>query len=145
MKRFLAPLTVALLFALVVISVVGSVAFGQIVGLRVQAESMMWPSGSDIIVRDDGTTDDGSHIRYTGNADQADRADTRITPSQQVNQIQLRVRESGGGLGEDRLAVYVDSTQVGTVLPPAGSRWETHVLNLSSPISQAKQRRDVNQ
>jgi hypothetical protein len=33
MKRFLAPLTVALLFALVVISVVGSVAFGQIVGL----------------------------------------------------------------------------------------------------------------
>jgi hypothetical protein len=36
MKRFLAPLTVALLFALVMISVVGGVAFGQIVGLPVQ-------------------------------------------------------------------------------------------------------------
>jgi hypothetical protein len=33
MKRFLAPLTVALLFALVMISVVGSVAFGQTFGL----------------------------------------------------------------------------------------------------------------
>src|SRR5215217_473706 len=36
MKRFLAPLTVALLFGLVMISVVGGVAFGQIVGLPVQ-------------------------------------------------------------------------------------------------------------
>jgi hypothetical protein len=52
MKRFLAALTVALLFALVVITVVGGVAFGAIVGSRLEAESMSEPSGS-IEVRPD--------------------------------------------------------------------------------------------
>jgi parallel beta-helix repeat protein len=44
MKRFLAPLTVALLFGLVVITVLGGVAFGQIVGSLFQAENM--PKGT---------------------------------------------------------------------------------------------------
>jgi hypothetical protein len=39
MKRFLAPLTVALLFGLVVISVVRGAAFGAIVGSRLQARA----------------------------------------------------------------------------------------------------------
>src|SRR5215217_5618512 len=44
MKRFLAALTVALLFGLVVITVLGGVAFGTIVGSLFQAENM--PKGT---------------------------------------------------------------------------------------------------
>jgi hypothetical protein len=108
MKRFLAALTVGLLFGMV-ITVLGGVAFGAIVGSRLQAESMTRPS-ADIIVRDE-TSDDGAHIRFTANADATDMA-SQVVPasSSQVNQIHISSRQLGRGV--DDLAVYVDGTAV---------------------------------
>jgi hypothetical protein len=56
MNRSLAALTVALLLALVVTTVVVDVAFGAIVGPRYQAENMIETSGSISVQSDpDGT------------------------------------------------------------------------------------------
>jgi hypothetical protein len=135
--RILSALTVGLLLALVVITVLGGVAFGVIVGSRLQAESMTRPSGADIIVRDE-SSDDGSHIRFTANADAADMASQLVPASStQVNQIQIRSRQLGGGV--DDLAVYVDGTavgnRVGIIQPNAGSTWTTQIVNLTVPLS----------
>jgi Calcineurin-like phosphoesterase len=135
--RILSALTVGLLLALVVITVLGGVAFGVIVGSRLQAESMTRPSGADIIVRDE-SSDDGSHIRFTANADVADMVSQLVPASStQVNQIQIRSRQLGGGV--DDLAVYVDGTavgnRVGIIQPNAGSTWTTQIINLTVPLS----------
>ena len=133
MKRFLGMLTVALLFSLVAITVVGGMAFGAIVGERFQAESMTRPSGADIIVRDE-SSDDGSHIRFTANADATDMASQGVNPlSTQVNQIQIRSRQNAGGVND--LAVYVNNTQVGVIQPNAGSTWTTQSVNLTTPLN----------
>ena len=132
MKRFLGTLTVALLLSLVAITVVGGVAFGAIVGSRWQAESMT-RSSADIILRDE-TTDDGSHIRFTANADATDMASQVVNPlSTQVNQIQIRSRQKGGGV--DDLTVYVNNTPVGVIQPNAGSTWTTQSVNLTTPLN----------
>jgi hypothetical protein len=138
MKRFLAPLTVALLFGLVVITVVlGGVAFGAIVA-RFEAEAMA-RTGGDIIERDDGTSDVGIHIRFTANADAADTVSQQVPSplSTQVNQIQIRSRQSSGGV--DDLAVYVNGTaagnRVGDIQPNAGSTWTTQTVTLQTPLS----------
>jgi hypothetical protein len=120
------------LFGLVVITVVGGVAFGAIVGERLQAETMT-RSSADIILRDE-TTDDGSHIRFTANADATDMASQVVNPlSTQVNQIQIRSRQNGGGV--DYLAVYVNNTPVGVIQPNAGSTWTTQSVNLTTPLN----------
>ena len=64
MNRLRAALTVGLLFGLVVLTVVGGVAFGAIVGLRLQAEGMT-ESSSSISVRSDpdGSGPAGSNLR----------------------------------------------------------------------------------
>jgi hypothetical protein len=133
MKRFLGTLTVALLLSLVAITVVGGVAFGAIVDSRFQAESMTRPTSADIILRDE-STDDGSHIRFTANADATDRASQVVNPplSTQVNQIQIRSRQNAGGV--DDLAVYVNNTPVGVIQPNAGSTWTTQSVNLTTPL-----------
>jgi hypothetical protein len=133
MKRFLAALTVGLLLSLVAITVVGGVAFGAIVGSRWQAESMT-RSSADINLRDE-TTDDGSHIRFNANADATDMASQVVNPplSTQVNQIQIRSRQNGGGV--DDLAVYVNNTPVGVIQPNDGSTWTTQSVNLTTPLN----------
>jgi hypothetical protein len=64
MNRSLAALTVALLLALVVTTVVVDVAFGAIVGPRYQAENMRETSGSISVQSDpDGTGPAGPHLK----------------------------------------------------------------------------------
>lgn len=108
----------------------------SIVGSRYQAENMNLPaSGASVNTSD--TTDDGDHLRWTGSAGVANTASQSVSiPSgAQVDQVQLRARESGSGAGDDALAVYDGSTKLGTVKPNPGSTWDTLVLDLSSPLA----------
>jgi hypothetical protein len=144
MKRFLAPLTVALLFALVMITVVGGVAFGAIVVPRLEAEGMSETSGFISVVADpDGTGPAGPNLRWASGAGVTDRAQTRPTTQPinvpagtTVNQIQLFTRQASANTAE--FAIYVDGTalanRVGTFRPPAGSTWAIRTVNLTTAI-----------
>jgi hypothetical protein len=139
MKRFLAPLTVALLLSLVMITVLGGVAFGVIVLPRFQAENMTESSGSIEVRPDpDGTGPAGPHLRWASGAGVAARARQSITvpTGSTVNQIQLFTRQASGGNAV--FAIYVDGTalanRVGTFTPPAGSTWAIRTVNLSTAI-----------
>jgi hypothetical protein len=121
--------------------IVCSSAFAAMVGSRHQAEAMtdLGDPARAITQKDDGTADDGTHIRFNGIADSADKVRLSVSPTQQVNEIRIRTRLSGQSVGDDRLAVWVDGTaaanKVGTVLPDAGATWGTKTLNLATPIS----------
>ena len=119
---------------LVLMLALASVAFGAIVGERFQAEDMTRPTNAEIIERDE-TTDDGSHIRFTANADATDMASQVVNDplSTQVNQIQIRSRQNGGGV--DDLAVYVNNTLVDVIQPNAGSTWTTQSVNITPPLN----------
>jgi hypothetical protein len=139
MKRFLAPLTVALLLGLVVISIVGGVAFGAIVVPRFEAEGMSETSGFISMQSDpDGTGPAGPHLKWANGAGVADRARQSITvpTGSTVNQIQLFTRQASANTAV--FAIYVDGTaaanKVGTFSPPAGSAWGTRTVNLSTAI-----------
>jgi hypothetical protein len=92
--------------------------------------------------KDDGIADDGTHIRFQGIADSADKVRLSVSPTQQVNEIRIRARLSGQSAGDDELAVWVDGTaaanKVGTVLPPKGDTWATQTLSLSTPIGSGR-------
>jgi hypothetical protein len=129
---FLLGALLTVLFGLVVITVLGGVAFGAIIA-HFEAETMA-RSSADIIERDDGTSDVGTHIRFTANADATDMASQVVNPlSTQVNQIQIRSRQNSGGV--DDLAVYVNNTPVGFIQPNAGSTWTTQSVTLQTPLS----------
>jgi hypothetical protein len=141
MKRSLAALTLALLLALVVITVLGGVAFGAIVGSRFQAEDMTESSGSISVVPDpDGTGPAGPNLRWASGAGVAARASQTINVPEgsPVDQIQLFTRQASGGNAV--FAIYVNGTaaanKVGTFSPPAGglSVWGTRTVNLSPAI-----------
>src|SRR3712207_2854809 len=141
MKRSLTALTLALLVALVVTTVLGGVAFGAIVGSRFQAEDMTESSGSISVVPDpDGTGPVGRNLRWASGAGVAARASQTIDvpASSPVDQIQLFTRQASGGNAV--FAIYVDGTaaanKVGTFSPPAGglSVWGTRTVDLSPAI-----------
>jgi hypothetical protein len=143
MKRFLAPLTVGLLFGLVVITVLGGLAFGAIVGSRLQAESMSESSSSISVQSDpDGSGPAGRNLRWASGAGVSARARQSVTvlTGSTVNQIQLFTRQASGGNAV--FAIYVDGTaaanKVGTFSPPAGSAWGIRTVNLSTAIGQGQ-------
>jgi Calcineurin-like phosphoesterase len=139
MKRFLAALTLTALFGLVVITVLGGVAFGTIVGSRLQAENMTESSGSISVQSDpDGSGPAGSNLRWASGATVSARARQSITvpAGSAVHQIQLFTRQPLANTAV--FAIYVDGTsianRVGTFRPPAGSAWGTSTVNLSTAI-----------
>ena len=134
MKRFLGTLTVGLLLSLVAITVVGGVAFGAIVGSRLQAEDMTRSSTTQITIQSDpdGSGPAGSNLRWEAGSNTSVRASITITPNQQVNQIQTFVRQVGTN---EAFAFYVDGVKVGTVTPPSGGAWGLRTIDLASPIS----------
>ena len=140
MKRFLGTLTVGLLLSLVMITVVGGVAFGTIVGLRLQAEKMSESSGSISLQSDpDGTGPAGPNLRWASGAGvsaRASQSDVRVPTGTTVNQIQLFTRQ--GSANTAVFAIYVDGTaaanRVGTFRPSAGPTWRTVTVNLTTAI-----------
>jgi hypothetical protein len=137
--RILSALTVGLLFALVVITVLGGVAFGAIVGSRLQAEKMTESSGSISVQSDpDGSGPAGPNLRWASGAGVSARAGQSVTvpTGTTVNQIQLFTRQASANTAV--FAIYVDGTaaanKVGTFSPPAGSVWGTSTVNLSTAI-----------
>ena len=79
MNRLRAALTVALLLGLVAITMLGGVAFGAIVGSRLQAESMTESSGSISVQSDpDGSGPAGPNLRWASGAGVAARAKQSI-------------------------------------------------------------------
>src|ERR671920_1864799 len=139
MNRLLAALTVALLLGLVVITVLGGVAFGAIVGSRLQAESMTESSGSISVQSDpEGSGPADPNLRWASGAGVSARAGQSVTvpTGTTVNQIQLFTRQASANTAV--FAIYVDGTaaanKVGTFSPPAGSVWGTSTINLSTAI-----------
>src|SRR5215211_3317118 len=137
--RILSALTVGLLFALVVITVPGGVAFGAIVGSRLQAESMTESSSSISVQSDpDGTGPAGPNLRWVSGAGVSARAQQSINvpTGTTVNQIQLFTRQASANTAV--FAIYVDGTsianRVGTFSPPAGSTWGTVTVDLTTAI-----------
>jgi hypothetical protein len=134
--RILSALTVGLLLGLVAITILGGVAFGAIVGLRIQAEDprMTLSSTTQITIQSDpdGSGPAGSNLRWEAGSGTSVRASITITPGQQVNQIQTFVRQVGTN---DAFAFYVDGVKVGTVTPPSGGAWGLRTIDLASPIA----------
>src|SRR5919107_947906 len=137
--RILSALTVGLLFALVVITVLGGVAFGAIVGSRLQAEKMT-ESSSSISVQSDpeGSGPADPNLRWASGAGVSARARQSVTVPMgtTVNQIQLFSRQASANTAV--FAIYVDGTaaanRVGTFRPPAGSTWRTVTVDLTTAI-----------
>ena len=134
-----AMLIVTLLLGLVAITVLGGVAFGAIVGSRLQAESMTESSGSISVQSDpDGTGPAGSNLRWASGAGVSARARQSVTVPMgtTVNQIQLFTRQASANTAV--FAIYVDGTsianRVGTFSPPAGSTWGTVTVDLTTAI-----------
>jgi Pectate lyase superfamily protein/Thrombospondin type 3 repeat len=123
--RILSALTGGLLLGLVVITVLGGVAFGAIAGSRLQAEKMTESSGS-------------ISVRWASGARDSARASPSVTvpTGTTVDQIQLFTRQASANTAE--FAIYVDGTaaanKVGTFRPPAGSTWGISTVNLSTAI-----------
>jgi mannose/fructose/N-acetylgalactosamine-specific phosphotransferase system component IIC len=95
MNRLRVALTVGLLLGLVLITILGGLAFGAIVGSRLQAESMTESSGSISVQSDpDGTGPAGPNLRWASGAGVSARAQQSITvpTGSAVNQIQLFTR-----------------------------------------------------
>src|ERR671920_696793 len=143
MNRLLAALTVALLLGLVVITVLGGVAFGAIVGSRLQAESMTESSSSISVQSDpDGSGPAGPNLRWASGAGVSARAGQSVTvpTGTTVNQIQLFTRQASANTAV--FAIYVDGTaaanRVGTFRPPAGSTWRTVTVDLTTAIGQGE-------
>jgi hypothetical protein len=113
---------------------VEDVAFGAIVGSRLQAETMTRSSTTQITIQSDpdGTGPAGSNLRWEAGSNTNVRASITITPNQQVNQIQTFVRQVGTN---DAFAFYVDGVKVGTVTPPSGGAWGLRTIDLASPIA----------
>src|SRR5919112_2166337 len=138
MNRLLAALTVALLLGLVVITVLGGVAFGAIVGSRLQAEGMTESSSSISVQSDpDGSGPAGPNLRWASSAGVSARAQhPPIDVGTTVNQIQLFSRQASANTAV--FAIYVDGTstanRVGTFRPPAGSTWGISTVNLTTAI-----------
>src|SRR5215217_4432851 len=137
--RILSALTVGLLFPLVVITVLGGVAFGAIVGSRLQAEKMTESSGSISVQSDpDGSGPAGPNLRWASGAGVSARAGQSVTvpTGTTVNQIQLFTRQAS--VNTAVFAIYVDGTaaanKVGTFSPPAGSVWGTVTVDLTTAI-----------
>jgi hypothetical protein len=133
--RILSALTVGLLLGLVAITILGGVAFGAIVGLRLEAEDMSEFSSS--ISEQSGPA--GSNLRWASGAGvsaRASQSNVMVPTGTTVNQIQVFTRQASGGNAV--FAIYVDGTaaanKVGTFSPPAGSTWGTRMVNFSTAI-----------
>lgn len=116
----------------------------MIVGSRYEAEVMtdLGDPSWDTVEQHDGTAGGGTDMRFEKTADQGDKLKQEVTTGQQVTQIKLRARDSGNGLGDDKLAVWIDGTasgnKAGTVLPPKGPSYGTLLLDLNSPLAAGK-------
>jgi hypothetical protein len=130
MKRFLGTLTVGLLLSLVAMTVVGGVAFGAIVGSRIQAEGMSLSSGISV---QDSTDDEVRHIRWANTGTTSTRASISISPTATVNQVVVRGRQPSTGTAV--MALYSDGAKVGTFTLPKGSNMGTVTVTLTSPIA----------
>jgi hypothetical protein len=141
--RILSALTVGLLLGLVMITVMGGVAFGAIVPPRWEAEDMSESSSSISLQSDpDGSGPAGPNLRWASGATVSARASTGPTQSinvptgTTVNQIQLFTRQASANTAV--FAIYVDGTaaanRVGTFRPQAGSTWSIRTVNLTTAI-----------
>ena len=129
--RILSALTVGLLLGLVAITILGGVAFGAIVGSRIQAEGMSLSSGISV---QDSTDDEGRHIRWANTGTTSTRASTSIiSPTATVNQVVVRGRQPSTGTAV--MALYSNGAKVGTFTPPKGSTMGTVTVTLTSPIA----------
>ena len=113
-------------------------AFGAIVGERLQAESMTESSGSISLQSDpDGSGPAGPNLRWASGAGVSARAQhPPIDVGTTANQIQLFSRQASANTAV--FAIYVDGTaaanRVGTFRPQAGSTWSTVTVNLTTAI-----------
>jgi hypothetical protein len=128
----LLPISTGVVAATIAAILLAGIAFGAIVGNRIQGENMT-ESSANITQRTDpdGTGPAGPNLRWEAGSTTSDRATVNVTPSQRVNQIKAFVRQQASG---EQLAFYVDGTKVGTITPPS-SAWGLQTLNLATPIS----------